>query len=49
MNKSVYLGLSVLLISKAVMCEFSYDYIKPKYREKKRIMLHGYGQLYSPH
>ena len=28
-NKPVYLGLSVLEISKAIMYEFSYDYIKP--------------------
>ena len=30
MNKSVYLGLSILKISKALMYEFWYDYIKPK-------------------
>ena len=32
MNKPVYLGLSILEISKELMCEFTYDYIKPKYR-----------------
>ena len=31
MNKPVYLGLSVLEISKTLMYEFWYDYIKPKY------------------
>ena len=31
MNKSVYLGLSILEISKTLMYEFSYDYVKPKY------------------
>ena len=31
MNKSVYLGLSVLDLSKVVMYEFRYDYVKPKY------------------
>ena len=31
MNKSVYIGLSILEISKIVMCEFWYDYVKPKY------------------
>ena len=31
MNKSVYLGLSILEISKTLMYEFWYDYIKPKY------------------
>ena len=32
MNKSVYLGLSILEISKTLMYEFWYDYIKPKYQ-----------------
>ena len=31
MNKSIYLGLSILEISKTLMYEFWYDYIKPKY------------------
>ena len=30
MNKLVYLGLSILEISKTLMYEFWYDYIKPK-------------------
>ena len=34
MNKSVYLGLSVLKLSKTIMYEFLYDYVKPKYAEK---------------
>ena len=29
-NKSVYLGLSILELSKIVMHEFWYDYMKPK-------------------
>ena len=29
MNKSVYLGLSILEISKILMYEFWYDYMKP--------------------
>ena len=36
MNKPVYLGLSILEISKIVMYEFWYDYVKPKYRKKKQ-------------
>ena len=32
MNKPVYLGLSILEISKTMMYEFCYDYIKPKYQ-----------------
>ena len=31
MNKPIYLGLSILDISKMLMYEFWYDYIKPKY------------------
>ena len=31
MNKPIYLGLSVLEISKRLMYEFWYDYMKPKY------------------
>ena len=31
MNKPVYLGLSILEISKLLMYEFWYDYMKPKY------------------
>ena len=30
MNKPVYLGLSILEISKTLMYEFWYDFIKPK-------------------
>ena len=37
MNKSVYLGLLILGISKIVMYEFWYDYIKPKYEEKSKL------------
>ena len=31
MNKPVYLGLSILEISKTLVYEFWYDYIKRKY------------------
>ena len=33
MNKPVYLGLLILDLSKTVMYEFWYDYVKPKYGE----------------
>ena len=33
MNKPVYLGLSILEISKTLMCKFWYDYINPKYQD----------------
>ena len=35
MNKPVYLGLSILEISKTLMYEFWYDYIKPKFQNRK--------------
>ena len=31
MNTSIYLGMPILDISKTLMYEFWYDYIKPKY------------------
>ena len=37
MNKPVYLGLSILGISKTLMYEFWYDYIKPKYRNNAKL------------
>ena len=37
MNKPVYLGMSILDISKMLMYEFWYDYIKPKYNEKAKL------------
>ena len=35
-NKPVYLGLSILDLSKIVMYVYSYDYVKPKYGEKAK-------------
>ena len=37
MNKLVYLGLSTLELSKILMYEFWYDYLKPKYGEKAKL------------
>ena len=37
MNKLVYLGLSILEISKTLMYELWYDYIKQKYQDKTKI------------
>ena len=37
MNKLVYLCSSILAISKLVMYEFWYDYVKPKYGEKVKL------------
>ena len=33
MNKPIYLGQAILDISKTLMYEFWYDYIKPKYED----------------
>ena len=37
MNKPVYLGLSILDLSKTVMYEFLYDYVKPKHGENTKL------------
>ena len=37
MNKPIYLGLSILEISKLLMYEFRYDYKKPKYGDNIKL------------
>ena len=37
MNKTIYLGLSILDISKITIYEFWYDYVKIKYEDKARL------------
>ena len=37
MNKPIYLGLSLLEISKILMYEFCYDYMKPKYNDNVKL------------
>ena len=44
MNKPVYLGFSILEISKTLMYEFWYDYIKPKYQNNAKLC---YIDIYS--
>ena len=36
MSKPVYSGLSILDLDKTVMCDFQYDYVKPKYGENPK-------------
>ena len=37
LHKSIYLGMSILGISKTLMYEFWCDYIKPKYQDKAKL------------
>ena len=37
MNKPIYLGLSIFEISKILMYEFWYDYMKPKYNDNVKL------------
>ena len=37
LNKPVYLGLSIFEINKALMYEFWYYYIKPKYQDNAKL------------
>ena len=37
MNKPIYLGLLILEISKTLMYEFWYDYMKPKYANNVKL------------
>ena len=38
MNKSVYSGLSILELSKILICEIEHEYVKPKYDQNKIVL-----------
>ena len=46
MNKLVYLGLSILDLSKSVMHEFWYNYVKLIIWRKCKTLLYGYIRLH---
>ena len=37
MNKPVYIGMSILDISKTLLYEFRHEYIKPKYQDRAKL------------
>ena len=41
MVKPLYIGMSILNISKVLMYEFGYDYINPKYGDKAKLCYTG--------
>ena len=41
MNKPIYLGQAILDISKTLMYELWYDYLKLKYRDKVKLCFMG--------
>ena len=44
-NKLVYLGLSILEISKILMYEFWYDHVKPKYQDNVKLCFMDTGSF----
>ena len=45
MKKPVYLGVSILELSKIVIYEFCYDYVKPKYDEQGKLFYMDTGSF----
>ena len=49
MNKPVYLGLSILELSKIVLNKFWYGYLKPKYGQKTKLCYIDTDSFYTVH
>ena len=47
MNKAVYLGRSILELSKTLMREFWGDYVKPKYGKNAKLCYMDRVSLYT--
>ena len=47
MNKPVHLGLSIIELSKLLIYEFWYDYVKPKYGEKVKLCYMDTVSMYT--
>ena len=47
MNKPVHLGLSIIELSKILIYEFWYDYVKPKYGEKVKLCYMDTVSMYT--
>ena len=45
MKKPIYLGLLILDLSKTVMYELGYDYVKPKYGENSKLFYMDTGSF----
>ena len=45
LNKPAYIGMCILNLSKVVMYEFHYDYIKNKYDNKSKLLFTGTDSL----
>ena len=47
MNKTVYQGLSILDVCKIAICDYCYDYVKPKYGKIAKVCYMDMGSFMS--
>ena len=45
LNKPTYIGVCILILSKVLLYEFHYDYIKNKYDSKSKSLFTVYGTI----